>query len=53
MLAKQSKHIRLPQRSDAVEGRENTPGQETKTPPVIDARTVSQDPAIKLKGLKK
>jgi hypothetical protein len=48
----QPTHVRLPQRSDAVEGREKTPGQQPKAPPITDARTVSQDPAIKLKGLK-
>jgi hypothetical protein len=53
MLAKQSKHVRLPQRSEAVEGREKIPGQEPKAPPVSDARTISQDPVIKRKGLKK
>jgi hypothetical protein len=49
MIASQSKHIRLPQRSDAVEGREKAPDQEPKAPPITDARTVSQDPVIKLK----
>jgi hypothetical protein len=54
MIASQSQHIRLPQRSDAVEGREDiTTGQPLKVVPDSDPRTVSQDPAVPTKEPKK
>ena len=51
MDAKQPTHVRLPQRADAVEGREEPTGQPPKVPPVKDPRTVTQDPTLKPKGL--
>jgi hypothetical protein len=51
MVAKQSTHVRMPERSEAISGTEQIPGEPPKTPPVADPRTASQDPAIKPKGL--
>jgi len=51
MVVTQSIHVRLPQRSAAVEGEEQIPGQPSNVTPIIDPRTVSQDPTVKPKGL--
>jgi hypothetical protein len=45
--AKEPKHVRLPQRSDLVEGKEKPPGVAPKTMKNLDPRTESQDPALK------
>jgi hypothetical protein len=45
MVAQQSTHIRLPQRADAVEGREGSAGRPSRYSAVKDPRTVTQDPA--------
>jgi hypothetical protein len=49
-IANQSTHVRLPQRSDSVEGREAPTDQPPKVSPVKDPRTVTQDPTLKPKG---
>ena len=51
MVAKQSTHVRLPGRSEAVGAREQIPGQPPSGPTVIDPRTVSQEPVVKPKGM--
>jgi hypothetical protein len=51
MIVKQSTHVRLPERSDAVAGPEQVPGQPSKTAPIADPRTTSQEPATNRKGL--
>jgi hypothetical protein len=43
----QPTHIRLPQRAEAVEGREPVPGVQPGPPAAPDPRTESQDPARK------
>jgi len=50
MAAKQATHIRLPQRSESVEGPEKPTGQPPEVPPVKDPRTVTQDPTLKPNG---
>jgi hypothetical protein len=40
-------HIRLPERADAVSGREAIPGEISKPASKPDPRTASQDPTIK------
>jgi hypothetical protein len=44
MIAKQATHIRLPARSESVDGREQVPGKPLGAPTVLDPRTISQDP---------
>jgi hypothetical protein len=51
MAAKQPTHVRLPQRAETVEGREEPTGQLPNVIPVKDTRTVTQDPALKPKKL--
>jgi hypothetical protein len=51
MDAKQPIHLRLPQRADTVEGREQPGGQPSKASSAKDPRTITQDPALKPKGL--
>ena len=40
-------HVRLPQRADAVEGKEGKPGAPPPTQRAPDARTATQDPVTK------
>jgi len=47
MTTKQPIHVRLPQRAEAVEGREGSTGQPPEFPSVKDPRTVTQDPTLK------
>jgi hypothetical protein len=42
-------HLRMPQRAEAVEGKEPQPGIPTPIAPVSDPRTASQDPVLKVK----
>jgi hypothetical protein len=49
MVAKPTTHVRLPQRSDGVEGLEHDVFKGAKTPAVPDPRIVSQDPTAKPK----
>jgi hypothetical protein len=51
MIAKQSTHVRLPERSDAVAGPEQVPGQPSRAASIADPRTTSQEPAMKPKGM--
>jgi hypothetical protein len=44
---KEHEHIRLPLRSDLVEGKEKLPGVAPKTLKNLDPRTESQDPVLK------
>ena len=46
---KQTLHIRLPQRADAVAGPEPLSGEPPAAEPMPDPRTVSQDPVLKAK----
>ena len=46
-MTRQTLHIRLPQRADAVEGKEQQPGKAVPPEAVPDSRAVSQDPAQK------
>jgi len=39
-------HIRLPERSDSVEGREFPPGEASKPNTPLDPRTANQDPIL-------
>jgi hypothetical protein len=50
---KQPTHVRLPQRSDAVEGREQKPGEPPRPTKKPDPRTAPQDPALKSKRVNK
>jgi hypothetical protein len=45
--ATEGTHIRLPERSDLVEGPEKPVGAPPKVVKAADPRTVSQDPALK------
>ena len=49
MIAKQSTHIRLPERSETVAGPQQIPGQPPKIPPLADPLTAGQGPIMKPK----
>ena len=42
-------HVRLPQRADAVAGKERQPGAPQPVQPAPDARTATQDPVFETK----
>ena len=46
-MKKPTAHIRLPKRADAVEGKEQRPGQSVPPKSALDPRTISQDPTKK------
>ena len=51
MVAKTTTHVRLPQRSDGVEGLEHAGASSPKVPALPDPRIASQDPTAKPKEM--
>ncbi len=46
-MTRQTLHVRMPQRADAVEGIQQQPGKMVPPAPTPDPRTASQDPTRK------
>lgn len=46
-MTRSTLHIRLPQRADAIEGKEQQPGNTVPPNSAPDPRTISQDPVQK------